>query len=270
MKSRIIVLVAAAALLAAVSVRASTEPEALVKAAKGPVQLAFAVRKTKIKAGDSLWIKLQLKNIGKKKIPVADLVFKSPWGVHQNSRKRHGIYLEIVDAKGRQLPTRSGGEDVRYDWEAKPGDLHQLTPEERKELAELQEDLRRRGLTAQERRMAVIKWAGAQKRKRIETERKDPTKRYWLAPGASTATIAWVDRGPDQYEGRSDDDAALRGGFMQLWSYEFLQPGSYRIRAVYDHRQSESNEELAEKYGVAPDASWVEFRTPFVEFEVRR
>lgn len=76
---------------------------------------------------------------------------------------------------------------------------------------------------------------------------------FWLGPGRSTATIAWSDRGGGQYVVHKDDDVAFLTGYTELWTYVFVTPGKYRVRAVYDQPQPES---------------WGKIQTPYAEFEV--
>lgn len=249
---------------------ASAKAAAEVKASKGPVQITLSFDKTKVKTRKSLWYKLGLKNIGKKKIRIDDSIFKDPWAMNKNSTLKRGIYLEVVDAKGKPLTVRPGGDEPHYDWEPKRNELLPYTKEEQKEIATLRADWGKRGLTPRQQSLALNDWNNRNNTRKNMAELADPAKQYWLEPGTSTSTFAWMDRGPGDYAGRDQDDEALRRGYTQLWSYRFLNAGKYRVRAVYNLAQKESNEDFIKRYGVALDPWWVEFKTPFIEFEVVR
>lgn len=256
-------------LSSAMAASASAKAAAEVKAAKGPVQITLRLQKTKVKANTSLWYKLELKNISKKRIQLYDRVFKDPYAIHVNSKLRHGIYLEIIDAKGKPLTVQSGNFHVRYDWEGPDGTDYMYSEREKKELSALQEQWKKSGMTTQQRSLAESAWINKLIENKNTAELTNPANKQWIAPGTSTATFAWADRGPGEYPGRSDDDRSLREGYTELWSYRLLRPGKYRMRAVYDHLQPESSSEYIKKYGTALDSGWIEFKTPFIEFEVR-
>lgn len=249
---------------------ASREATAEAKASKGPVQLKLRLQKTKIKADTSLWYKLELKNISKNRIQLYDRVFRDPYAIHVNSKLRHGIYLEVLDANGKPLPVRTGNYHVRYDWEGPEGTDYMYTEREKKELSALQEEWKKRGMSAQQQSLAESEWLNNLIEKKNTAELTNPANKHWIRPGVSTMTFAWADRGPDDYPGRLEDDKSLREGYTELWSYRFLRPGKYRIRAVYDHLQAESNAEHIRKYGTKLDSGWIRFKTPFIDFEVVR
>lgn len=268
MNSPLIALIAALSLSFAMTVSASAKAAAEVKAAKGPVQITLRLQKTTVKVEKSLWYKLELKNIGKKKLRVDDWIFKDPHAMHVNSRLNRGLYLEVIGPKGKPLPVRPGTYQVTYDWEG-PGQDYFYSPQEKKEIRDLIDGWGKSGMTAQQQSIATSKWTSELIDKKNRAEDSDPAKQFWLKPGASTTTFAWSDRGPGEYEGRADDDESLRQGYTELWVYWLLSPGKYRIRAVYDHAQSEQTKRLFKKHGQAPDPLWIEFKTPFIEFEVR-
>lgn len=267
-KMRIAVVIVVFALLGAARVHASAEAPAQVKASKGPVEISLRLEKTKVKSKRYLWYKLELKNIGKKKLRVDDWVFRDPWGMYENCDTRYGIYLEVIDPEGNPMTVRAGGDRVHYNWEPKGDETLPYSPEERAEIAALRAEWRKRGLTERQQTLALNDWNNKKNAEKNRAEDSDPARQLWLEPGASTATVAWVDRGPGAYAGRSEDDESLRKGYTELWSYKFLDAGKYRIRAVYDHSQSESTKALFEKHEQASGDSWVKFKTPFIEFQV--
>lgn len=268
MKMRIVAVIVAIALLGAARAQASAKAEAKVKAAKGPVQITLQVQNTSVKVEKSLWYKLELKNVGKKRFPINDRIFTDPNAIHLNSKHHSGIYLEILDSKGKPLDVRPGNYQERFDWEGPEGQDYLYTPEEKKELWALQDEWKKRGMTEQQQSLAVSDWNRDLIKKKNYAEMADPAKKHWLAPGSSTATFAWSDRGPGEYDGRSDDDESLRQGYTELWSYWLLTPGKYRLRAVYKHSLTSSTKALFKKHGHGIDPSWIDFKTPFVDFEV--
>ncbi len=244
---------------------ASVKEAARVKAAKGPVQITLRVQKTTLKAKDSLWYKIELKNIGKKKMLVYDRIFKDRNAIHVNSRMKRGIYLEVLDPAGKPLRVKWGNYRLRYDWEGPEGVDYLFTPEEKKEFMAQKDGWKKKGMTEQEQSIAWSGWINELYSKKNVEELSDPAKRFWLSPGASTGTFAWADMGPDDYPGRTDDEDSLRQGYTELWIYKFHDPGKYRIRAIYDHA-------LSAKYlkdrKLGPNDERILFETPFIEFEV--
>lgn len=269
MNSRTAAFLVTLALCCATPGMASTKAAAEVKAAKGPVQITLRLQKTTVNVEKSLWYKLELKNIGKKKLRVDDRIFKDPHAMHVNSRLHNGIYIEIIGPDGKPLSVRPGSYQVRYDWKGPRGQDYLYSPEEKKEIKALLAEWEKRGMTAQQQSIARSEWSSALYAKKNMAEDRDPSKQLWLKPGASTATFAWSDRGPGEYDGRSDDDESLRQGYTELWVYWLLSPGKYHIRAVYDHAYSESTKKSFKKHGVALNPGAIELKTPFIDFEVR-
>lgn len=268
-KMRIAALIATVTFLGVTPVQASMKAAAKVTAAKGPVQITLRLHKTKVKVKKSLWYKLELKNIGKKKILVHDRFYKDPWALHENCRSGVGLYLEILDPSGKPLSVQRGGGQEKYDWEPEPGGTLHLTEEESKEFHSLEAKWKQRGLTAQQRSIATSRWSSELADRKTMAERSDPAKQFWLKPGASTATFAWAYRETvqDEYTDHSGEEPQI-GDYTQLWSYEFFHPGKYRIRAVFNQEQSESTRRLFKKHGHTPEPTWIEFKTPFIEFQV--
>lgn len=267
---RIAAVIATIALLGAARAQASAKASAQVKAAKGPVEITLSLQKTKVKSRRSLWYKLALKNVSKQKIQVFDQIFKDPYAMHVNAKSRQGLYVEIVDSKGKPVGVKAGNYRVKYDWEPPEDTDYLYTTEEKNELWALQQEWKKSGMTPQQLSLAEDAWINKLRDKKNMAELADPANRHWLEPGASTTTFAWADRGPGEYAGRAEDDESLREGYTQLWVYMPLKPGKYRVRAVYNHSRSETNKEHIEKYGVPHDSGWIEFKTPFIGVEVLR
>jgi hypothetical protein len=269
MKTRNAALAAVLALTCAAPCRASKKAAAQVAAAKGPVQITLRLDSTTVKVGKSLWYKIELKNIGKKKLRVDDWIFKDPWAMHHNCLDRHGIYLEVIAPDATPLWVQRGGGELTWDYARNVGDKVQLTPEEKKELEDLEADAKKRGLTAQQKSLALDRWNDGYHLKKQLKELTDPAKQRWLPPGASTSTFAWAFREPiqDEFTDHSYEEPQV-ADFTQLWSYFFATPGKYRIRAVYDNTQPESTKAMFKQHKHPLDPGWVKAKTPFVEFQV--
>lgn len=268
MNSRIAALLATLALCCPMPGMARAAAQ--VTGAKSPIQITLKLHKTTVKMGKSLWYKLELKNIGKKKILVHDRFYKDPWVIHANSRSQNGVYLEIIDPDGIPMKVRRGGGMEKHDWEPEAGGMMTLSEGETKELDDLKIEWKKHGLTDQERSIATSRWTSALIAKKNRAEDGDPAKKLWLKPGASTTTIAWAYRDPDEDTDRTLEEAQI-GDYTQLWSFHFYTPGKYRIRAVYDFTGVAAyDKEIAKKYKMktSTHAEWIHVKTPFIEFEV--
>jgi len=171
---------------------AAGTPAAQVKAAKGPVQITLSLRKTTVRTNKTLWYKLELKNIGKARLKIRELIFRKAWAMHENIVSRRQIYIEMIGPDGKPVRVQSGAERVKYDWELAEGDTFDWDPDEMKELDALEADMKRRGLSRQQQSIALSKWNDARHHKKNWAELRDPTKKLWLEPGASTTTFAWA------------------------------------------------------------------------------
>lgn len=231
-----------------------------VKGAAGPIQLTLRLHAATVNAGRSLWYKLELKNVGKRRLRVFDRVFRDPWAMNENCKARRGLYLEILLPDGKPLWVRPGGGQMTWDYAPKPGQTKiVLTPEEKGELHALEADAVRLGWTAQQKSVALGDWnARHHQRKQLE-ELSDPAKQAWLSPGASTSTFAWSHR-PEEPQ---------PGGYTQLWSYVFPSTGTYRVRAVYDHSMPAGYlKRFPNEAPQAPPYGVLQAATPFIPVEV--
>lgn len=262
MIKRFLILLAAAGVLSAEPCLAAGKPAAKVMAAKGPVQLTLSLDRTTVKAGKSVWYKLELKNIGKKKMRVEGKVFNDPWAMHENCDSKGDIYLEVLNEKGTPLLPRRGGGEVRFDYQSE-----RLDPKDQRERDAFAASLAAKGLSEQEQQVAMIRWDGAWADRKEIDELVDPAKQLWLKPGASTTTIAWAYRDTAEHADHSEDEARA-GNYTQLWTYRLAKPGKYRIRAVYAHEHPKPSAERVKKYGSRLEPWWVTFKTPFIPFEV--
>ena len=263
MKMRSAVLAALISTLGLAPIWAASKPQATVKASKGPVQITLRLHKTTVKMGKSLWYKLELKNVGKKKMIIQDRIFKDPWAMHENCRIHRGIYLEIIYPDGKPVELTWGAGLQTYDYEAK-----EYTKEEKDEIEALIAKWKKSGMTEQQQHIALLDWSSDWNFKKRQDEVTDPDRQSCLKPGASTTTFAWAYRDTSEYASHEREQAQV-GDYTQLFSYEFYRPGTYRVRAVYNNSLSKANrKELTEKYHLKIDAWLVKVKTPFIEIEV--
>ena len=78
-------------------------PAAEVKASSGPIELSLFVRETEIKAGDSIWEQIHVRNIGNREIIVSDPIFFNEQALLKQSYSRFGIYLEALGPNGKSI-----------------------------------------------------------------------------------------------------------------------------------------------------------------------
>lgn len=240
-------------------------PAATVSAVKPPIKLTLRLYKKTVKLEKSLWYTIELKNVGKKRIPLDDKIFKDHWAMHENCRLRSGIYLEVIGPDGKSAEVRPGGGAVKWDYMGEPGTIGDLDPKDEADFLAKQAEWKRKGLTPHEIALEKMKWEDAWNTKEEYKERDDPARQAWLAPGASTRTLTWAYRDPSQYADRSFEEKRA-GDYTELWSYLLWQPGKHRIRAVYHYSISK---ELLKKHNETPEAWWINVRTPFIDFEVQ-
>ena len=271
-------------------------PEATATAKKGPVQLTLRLYRKKVKAKKSLWYQIELKNVGKEKIAVDDRIFLDPWQMHQNCSKQQGIYFEVqaVRFSDGSTPEKNppkpydvpfqrqiGAQGVHYDFFS--GVAESEGKAVNAELKKLEVTWEKDGFSQVQKELARDRFWSDWNEKKRNTE--DEAKRLWLAPGASTTTIAWAFEGEPEtldkinrlkaagVKGPEFEKNIERfheidgvenqiGDYTQLWDYEFEKSGKYRIRAIYDRDVGYEAKELAR-------SPWyVRIKTPFIDFEV--
>ena len=210
---------------------ANIPAESEVSASSGPVRLTFRIYKTRFKVGESLWYQLRVANRGSKMFRVVDRVFKDPWDLRQSADSRRGAFLIATDAKGRELETKyisqpHGPMPKRpfVDIEGDP------------KLKSRTEQWKQEGLSEQQIWDKAFEFTRA---KRNEEARRSNIFIVELKPGDSIATPPWA------YDNRDwDYDREIQigpapepiGDFAELEMYPFREPGTYRIKAVYENR----------------------------------
>ncbi|OGR91459.1 MAG: hypothetical protein A2V88_06635 [Elusimicrobia bacterium RBG_16_66_12] len=268
--------------------------EAEVKASSGPVEMTLRLYKRRIQAETSdtltigsLWVQIELRNVGKKRIFAhEDFFFKSE-PIPDKSQKTHGIYLEVTDAEGKPV-------DFLLTWDVIPDSIdldreippRKMTPAQLKERAEVEALVagwRKQGLSFDEVALKLIDYSRESGNKKDLEERlaRDSV----LDPGASIKSVA---NASIINEKRQAMPPNARSVFTEAANYYFEKPGKHRIRAVYNHqmeklsrrereaRDKESTELLGHpppkdrwRFLDEPPEEWdVRFETPAIEFEV--
>ena len=270
---------------APVSFALQPPPAATATAKKGPIQLTLRLYKTTLKSEKSLWYQIELKNIGKEPIEVEDRIFRDPWVMRYNIRDRVGIYFDVIPPagtyKGHKWPTDSGITPLlsrpigglgipHWDWHREG-----YSAADKKELADLEAKWAKDGLSETEKVKAKHRWVEDWTSRKESEERADPAKKRWLAPGASTTTLAWAYRDPDPnpslhspFQAELRNEEAPVGDYAQLFDLYFRPVGKYRIRAVYDYAFSKESRRKFEKLGIKIAPWEVRIETPDIGFEV--
>ncbi|MEQ1918309.1 MAG: hypothetical protein ABL955_03860, partial [Elusimicrobiota bacterium] len=233
--------------------------QAEVKASSGPIELAFLLHKTEIKAGDYLWQQIRIRNVGDREIVVADQVFHDPWELRHCSRAGYGIYLEALGPDGApmkvqyQLPADPGSDQP----EAVSGLLEVEGPKEQAML----DSWRKQGLSLREINTKLIEF-NMKKQRAAEIHQRRPIIK--LLPGQSAETkSAFFYSMTDKRKGRSVPKPI--GDFTQIDFFRFDEPGQYKVRAVYDHLPGD----LTRKYKSLSSPDDVLIRTPWVPVTVQ-
>jgi hypothetical protein len=264
--------------------RENLSAEAEVKTSSGPVELTLRVYRKRVSRGmDSLWAQVVLRNVGKDKIFVTDEAFSKPG--HLAVGRKFGVYLEFVDARGESLdgcPSLTSGplgcgtisDDDDHD-PALPYVPKGSTPAQRKRIEDayyawgenirkreaLRDELERRGVPRDEyhRRIAEFEKAHG-----LEEPIRLP-KSFWLPPASSTTTPAWAEC--EAYHPALPQKLLVDGKPIGQFSEVLvacLEPGKYRIRAVYNFPQRFWGKDIH-----SPPPEWyVLLKTPPIEIEV--
>lgn len=245
--------------------------EAEVTASSGPVQLTLRIYKTTIKARKDflqpfeddkhLLYQIELKNIGKNRFLVTDdEMFRVPGAyIVCESTTRFGTCIDVLGPDGKH-PYFSA---LYFAADNHPFDYGILPEPDDKEGLALKATWEKAGLTIQEIGSRFLERARRMlKEPPLEEKRPDPP--LWLAPGASTSTLAWVHRDRVELINGKPMRAPV-GQFSELDVLNSSKPGKYRIRAVYNH---EHQPEMVRKYELRVYEDDVRVATPYIEFEV--
>lgn len=235
------------------------EPAAEVKASSGPVELSLLLRETRIKAGDSIWQQIRIRNNGDKEIIVGDPIFFNPRELRKQSRSRYGIYLEAMGPGGKPLKVENQtsayqGNDLILDRAS--GFLEVEGPEEQAML----DGWKKQGLSLREINTKLLDY-NMKKRDAAENHQRRPI--INLLPGqAIESKYAFFYSIQDKIHNRPIPRPI--GNFSQVDFFVLEQPGKYEIRAVYDHRPGDFSRE----FNIPAGPEDVLVRTPWVTITV--
>lgn len=232
--------------------------QAEVKASSGPIELSLLLHKTQIKAGDSLWEQIRIRNVGAKKINIVDQVFFDDRALRNQSNIGYGIYLEARDPEDKPLKVWFYGPAKRaFDIDERPSGLLEVEgPQERAML----DGWKKQGLSAYEIDLKLIDF-NTKKQRAAEHEQERPFVK--LMPGQSAETkSAFSYNEMDMLRNRPRPHAI--GEFTRVDFFEFKKPGTYKVRAVYNNLAGE----LSRKVGLPIYPEEVLVRTPWIPVTV--
>lgn len=248
--------------LAAAAGSQSVPAQAQASGTTAPIKLTFSVYKSSIAVGERLWFRVRITNVGKKAVLVHDDIFTDPWKLRDQILGRFGVFLEVLDPRGRPLeffspmvdrhppPQPSGEVPVS-------GLLEIHGPEE----GALVDKWKSEGLKSDEidRRLMKHNMAKFDAEKLAARPRPRP-----LQPGEFLETKSWFHH---RRMDRSPPPEPI-GDFARLEFFKFDKPGTYRIRAVFDHRLSESNRSWLKKRNIPPGLDMMT-RTSWIAISVK-
>lgn len=234
--------------------------QAEVKASSGPIELSLLLHKTEIKAGESLWQQIRIRNIGDKEIIVADRVFHEPRELRLQSRAGAGIYIEALGPDGKPLKVEfqesaEWGADIGY---GVSGLLEVDGPEEQAML----DAWKKQGLSLREINEKLMEF-NTKKQRAAEIHQPRPVIK--LSPEQSAETkSAFFYSLRDKFHKRPIPRPI--GDFAQLDFFVLENPGEYKVRAIYDRAPTP---ELNKMRGKLPISPWeVLVRTPWIKVTV--
>ncbi len=224
-----------------------------------PLELKLAPVKTRLRPHDALWYVLEMRNVGFEPIFVGDEFWADQSALGKNVRTHLDTYFEVVGPDNRPVAADFGwlGMHGEFDFwtnpPAKPGHLLQagetmrtspsiVAPVRTERFSDLRKDS---FLSDRERGLALL-------RKREEK-----------------GMASW----PEWIRIPSGRPASLPTNARILTGFDFLTPGKYRIRAVYEPIKKQWAEDNIRKgvflFGGLPEGSRIfRFESAWVEFEV--
>lgn len=235
------------------------EAQAEVKASSGPIELSFRLYKTQIKAGESLWHQIQIRNLGNKEITIVDPVFQDLWELRRNIHAERGVLIEVRDPGGKPLGVAFNldgrGNDFRNEVS---GLLETETAEEKAMVGRWKEQ----GLTPEAIDRKLVDY-NIEKKNRLE--RDGPRTVANLRPGESVKTGSWL-LYTEWDRLRKRPQPFPIGDFAQLRFFDLAKPGVYSVRAVYNYAPTTW---LMKIRGGVPIQPWeVLARTPWIKVTV--
>lgn len=227
--------------------------QAEVKASSGPIELALLLHKDRIRAGESLWHQIRIRNVGDKEITIWDQIFHEPRELRKQSSSKYRIYVEAIGSDGKPLDVefRTPAERTSDLINGVSGLLEVEGPQERAML----DAWKKQGLSAGEINNRLIEF-NSKKQRAAEPPLNLPSVK--LLPGQSVETkSAFFPSMQDKVHNRPFPRRI--GEFAQLDFFVLEDPGVFKIRAVYDYAPTSSSAAYQED---------VKFKTPWISFEV--
>lgn len=230
--------------------------EADVKSSSGSVELTLLLHKTHIKAGDSLWYQLRLRNIGPDPLIIVDRVFRSGWNLRENTNARLGIFLEVQNAEGKPLKPAARSDMGDHLVRESSGMLEAVSAEAKAAVARWKKE----GLSEDEIRSNLVQLNA----NRAYTDSDEPF-RVELQPGGVIETKSWFFYHDSERIMHRPRPKPI-GDFAELDVFDFDTPGRYRIRAVYDLAPGAYTKKLRGSEKAYADE--VSFKSQWIDIEV--
>lgn len=231
------------------------KPAATAKGSTPPIELILRLYKTKIKADESLWGQIEIKNVGKADITLSDDMFFKPWEIPDQSEHKP-IHVAVFDAAGKPVKPLPGN----FGWHGRrtTRKLAEVDPEEDRRIGIMLDGWKKDGLTKEQVDGKMREYNDRQHRADQDAERS--SRNSQVAPGSALKSRPWahLDRSPNA----SEPQTPPIGQFTEL-KYYFEKPGKYTIRAVYDYRMSERLKKL-----MKPGETNILVKTNLISFEV--
>lgn len=175
----------------------------------GPLELRLELPKKDVPRGGRIHFRLTLRNVGKKPVVVSDYAFKNPKFFANNRDREHASYLVVVGRNGEDVYFSSSWVTPMFC----PHDPISIAPGSVvKEVDPSPED---------------DPFAYLDKWKRDNPEASNRV----LKAGESVTSPAWA---APRWLDCVETPQVLAGDFTELWNVDLKQPGSYRVKAVFD------------------------------------
>lgn len=246
------------------SAHAAESPGVQVAGKSGSLQLTLSLAKTHFKAGESPWALIRIQNISTQSVTISDQALLDPWKLRDNWYYRLQTFVELQSGDGRKsfdpfvLP-ELGGPDLID----RPHGSHGDSPEEKKledRLAKLRRLWKKQGFSAEE--IVLKEGAYAEEYRKGIAPR---TEQITLKPGETVSTLPWIYQTSREKRQGLSAQVPIQG-YMRLG--EIPNPGTYRIRAVYDFRLERSENKKTNQKVVQPRADEVRIETPWLTISV--
>lgn len=198
-------------------------------------------RVTYSKASEPIWVQFEIKNVGPGPVVVTDAIFDegSSFGasLKGNVKSSFGTFITVIGPDGKK---------VGWTDEAAPlygcGNHNEFTErplvgEEKRRVDAIVKSGRDAGLSAEQIQKRLDAHSAEKNERGRGAEEKSAyaRRRKRLEPGQSLTSSSWTYGGVC---GRRNPLPVPIAGFAELWNYKLTKPGRYRIRAVYDMRQT--------------------------------